>query len=658
MTGTTLSHYRVLERLGEGGSAIVHKAEDLALGRPVALKILPPSTSLDLGRIARFQHEARTTSTLNHPNICTIYEIDEHEGRPFIAMEFLEGEPLSTLLAGRSMDCYRLVELATQIADGLDAAHAARVIHRDLKPANVYVTYRDHVKLLDFGLAVLLPATTGSRTPSSTAFLSDPGGTVPYMSPEQTLGEQLDTRSDLFSFGVVLYEMATGARPFTGSSSAALMDAIRQEQPFPARDLNTAVPDALDRIISKALEKNRKLRYQTASDMAADLRRLKRDLDTDGRPAVRVQAPVVPAVDASEVRAPAPHRAWAITQLLGAAAIGGALAVFGLPWTRIPVWHTPQEPQPITSPSATATATPAPSPEPATPPVPTAAATTAAATTPATASAPAAATPPAPRTDDRSRREPEASASPVPDTAGEQQLAVAQKQIGMRLYDQAFDSLQALVKSQPGSSAAPKAQLLMATIQDARGQRDNAIATYLDTATRYAQHAVAPEALYMMAGTLLQSRRRDRESEARRAYREIDERYPSSPWAPRALLALGQLEERTGARSTDPMSGRSVPAATIVYRDLSERYPRSPERELALRRLGELYVNAEQWDRAATTYSEIGGRYGSSTDDAWFRAAEIYEKKLKDPARARAAYAQVPAGSTRYDEAQRRIMRP
>ena len=193
MTGTTLSHYRVMERIGEGATSVVYKAEDLALGRPVALKLLPPALSVDLGKVARFQHEARTTSTLNHPNICTIYEIDQHEGRHFIAMEFLEGQSLSTLLGGRAMECYRLVELGIQIADGLEAAHSERVIHRDLKPANIYVTYRDHVKILDFGLAVLMPFGTGSRTPSSATWLAEPGGTVPYMSPEQTLGEQLDT---------------------------------------------------------------------------------------------------------------------------------------------------------------------------------------------------------------------------------------------------------------------------------------------------------------------------------------------------------------------------------------------------------------------------------------------------------------------------------
>ena len=172
MTGTTLSHYRVIERIGEGATSVVYKAEDLALGRLVALKLLPPGLSVDLGEVARFQHEARTSSMLNHPNICTVYEIDQHEGRHFIAMEFLEGQSVSTLLRGRPIEAYRLVELGIQIADGLEAAHGERVIHRDLKPANIYVTHRDHVKLLDFGLAILLPFGNGSRTPSSRTWLA------------------------------------------------------------------------------------------------------------------------------------------------------------------------------------------------------------------------------------------------------------------------------------------------------------------------------------------------------------------------------------------------------------------------------------------------------------------------------------------------------
>src|SRR4051812_8180362 len=279
MTGLTVSHYRVLEKLGEGGTAIVHRAEDLALGREVVLKFLPPEFSSDYGRIARFQHEARTASSLNHPNICTIYEIAEHEGQHFLAMEYLDGEVLSRTIGGRPVPIDRLVELAIPIADALDAAHAEGIVHRDIKPANVFVTKREQVKLLDFGLAMLIPrgaARGGMPNPGGTLT----GGTVPYMSPEQVRGEELDSRSDLFSLGVVLYEMATGRRPFVGATPADVMDAIQNHPPIPIRDLNPSVPAELDRIIDKALEKNRKLRFQTAADIRTDLQRLKRDLES------------------------------------------------------------------------------------------------------------------------------------------------------------------------------------------------------------------------------------------------------------------------------------------------------------------------------------------------------------------------------------------
>ena len=264
MTGEILSHYRVLDKLGEGATAVVHKAEDLELGRPVALKLVPSELAADYAALTRFRHEARMASSLNHPNICTIYEIAEHAGRHFIVMELLEGQVLSKIIGGRPMDSYRAVEIAIQIADALDAAHAEDVVHRDIKPANIFVTQRDHVKILDFGLAVLLPP--GPAGPQTTVMRAGmTGGTVPYMSPEQTRGEELDARSDLFSTGVVLYEMVTGRRAFNGVHNPAIMDAIVSQSPVPPRDLNPAILPELERIISKALEKNRKLRFQTAS---------------------------------------------------------------------------------------------------------------------------------------------------------------------------------------------------------------------------------------------------------------------------------------------------------------------------------------------------------------------------------------------------------
>ena len=279
MTGQTISHYRVLEKLGDGATAVVYKAEDFALGRPVALKLVPRELSADYAMITRFQHEARTASSLNHPNICTIYEIAEHEDCHFIAMELLEGQVLSRVISGRPVSCERVIELGIQIADALDAAHAEGIVHRDLKPANIFVTQRDQIKVLDFGLAVLLPADTSGTTRRETRTATT-GGTVPYMSPEQVRGEDLDGRSDLFSIGVVLYEMITGRRAFNGTDKPAIMDRILNHSPLRLSDLNLAVPPELERIIGKALEKNRKLRFQTAADLRADLQRLKRDLDS------------------------------------------------------------------------------------------------------------------------------------------------------------------------------------------------------------------------------------------------------------------------------------------------------------------------------------------------------------------------------------------
>ena len=304
MIGTTVSHYRILEKLGDGSSAVVYKADDLALGRAVALKLVPPGLSGDHALIARFQHEARTASCLNHPNICTIYEIAEHDGRHFIVMELLEGHVLSRLLSGRPLDTYRAIELAIQIADGLEAAHGEGIVHRDIKPPNIFVTHRDQVKILDFGLAMLLPCgTSGEKNVSLVRNLNHIGGTVPYMSPEQTRGEALDPRSDLFSMGIVLYEMITGRRAFTGGDQSAIMNAIASHSPLPPRELNPAVPMELERIIGKALEKNRKLRFQTASDLRADLQRLKRDVDSDA--AVMVRSHTSPGDDtrASPARA-------------------------------------------------------------------------------------------------------------------------------------------------------------------------------------------------------------------------------------------------------------------------------------------------------------------------------------------------------------------
>ncbi|HEY4907017.1 MAG TPA: protein kinase [Candidatus Acidoferrum sp.] len=321
LTGKTIAHYSVLEKLGGGGMGVVYKAKDTRLGRNVALKFLPDDISQNPQTIERFRREARAASSLNHPNICTIYDAGEFDGRPFIAMELLEGQTLRNRISGTSISVSELLDIGIQIVDGLHAAHSKGIVHRDIKPANIFLVDKGQAKILDFGLAkmgrqeqkIAALAETSFRTQiDESALLTSPGssiGTVAYMSPEQARGEELDARSDLFSLGVVLYEMCTGLIPFAGATAALIFDGILRSEATPATTINPKLPVAIENIFAKALEKDTDLRYQTAAELRTDLKRLKRDIDSNRRPSAEKPEAPKPAA------APAPAAAKSVAVL-------------------------------------------------------------------------------------------------------------------------------------------------------------------------------------------------------------------------------------------------------------------------------------------------------------------------------------------------------
>jgi serine/threonine protein kinase len=379
MVGTTISHYRIVRQLGSGGMGVVYAAEDDRLGRAVALKFVPDDLARDAQTLKRLRAEARTASALSHPNICTIYDIDEFEGRPFIVMELLKGQTLRERLDARPLKIQEVVDIGIQIADALDCAHAQGIIHRDIKPANLFLMDRGQVKIVDFGIAKLFSRYRDTGTTSGTSGSTAAGltpGTAGYMSPEQVSGEELDGRTDIFSFGIVLYECVTGRQPFEGRTSGTVFSAILNKAPIAPRVFNAELPSRLEDVITNCLEKDRELRYQNAGDLRADLKRIKRDLESTHPPGTTLPIPTADSRPDSPARASDTHvieegrtskRRTAIAAAIGAMAIVGVVALYVIPGPRT------QPATPSAKADTAAPNTPAPAPAPAPSPAPPAA---------------------------------------------------------------------------------------------------------------------------------------------------------------------------------------------------------------------------------------------------------------------------------------------
>jgi serine/threonine protein kinase/tetratricopeptide (TPR) repeat protein len=622
--GNTVLHFRILEKIGEGSTGILYKADDLALGRAVALKFLAAHLFANSSAVLRFQFEARMASTLNHPNICTVYEIGEVHDRHFIVMELLEGQTLSAALGGRPLQIDDLLELGIQLSDALDAAHSQAVVHRDIKPANIFVTRRGQAKILDFGLALLVPGPIAPQRSWIDSFKR--GGTVPYMSPEQIRGEEVDPRTDLFSLGVVLYEMATGRRAFMGRAVTDIREAILNQPPLKPIELNPSLPEELDRIICKALEKNKKLRYQTASDLKADLQRLRRDIESG-------------AVTPSPFKPPPMWRhvpSWKATAIVATAVAALGVTEALVERTRadrrtMSINHAVTASLPARGPASAASLPPAsPSPDHLN--------SQGNATRRAAVDAPAA-----------------ASSGLTGHAAAEQELRIARTKAAAGLDDQALSNLHDLVVKQPATAESLEAYFLMASIYENRQQPNDAMATYLEIADRYSTDMRAPEALFRLADLIQHSSRSNKEQQALDELGKIVHHYKTSPWAPRAWLAKAEIEQQHHLTEIDATLQTVVPAALISYRHLATDYPQNPLAGAALAKLAPIYEDLNRFDLAAQTFIQLASRFPKTNGDAWFQAGEIYRRRLHDAGRARAAYRKVPKTAKQFVDAQKEL---
>jgi TolA-binding protein len=683
LVGQILGNYRILEPLGSGGMGVVYKAQDLTLGRNVALKLLRPATEEDYGEsIERFRREARTASNLNHPNICTIYSFAEHNGQLLLAMELLDGDPLEKRIGGKPLDLRTTLEYATQIADALDAAHAEGVVHRDIKPANIFVSRRGQIKVLDFGLAKLAAGVSPENnvTQQFSSIAGTTVGTVSYMSPEQARGEELDQRSDLFSFGVVLYEMATGRQSFSGGTTAVVFDGILNREPIAPHTLNASVPPELERIIGKALEKDRSLRYQSAADMRADLQRLKRDSGsrilaavqastaetraaaaaaavTVAVPAATVGAPTPASPSAPTVlqaaTAPAPRRglsnATIIAMVLGVVALAIILSGTAMTFFALRLGSSSDVAPTTEPPAAPSATTPVAPPEPAPSPA-------------VVVPSPPAAPVPVPAPPRPTAKAPVTEAPaiekvpPSAETLAAQRLEIAQAKIANNLLDPALADLRQIVADQPGTQAAIEAAFLSASILEKMGRDEDAMAAHVEFNQRYGKDRRAPASKLRLAELVGRSRRPNRELAERQILNEVVRDYPGTPQALSALQGKLRIETQRKLREKDPVLGVEVPSSLVTLRTITEQFPNAPLTLTALDRLAEMYEDEDQHERAVLALTAWASR-GDAPPDAWYRVGEFYERRLRDPARARGAFERVPPTSPRYRDAQRKLNR-
>jgi serine/threonine protein kinase/outer membrane protein assembly factor BamD (BamD/ComL family) len=746
LVGQLLGHYKILGQLGAGGMGVVYRAQDTKLGRQVALKVLPMGNTSSEEAIERFRREARTASSLNHPNICTIYGFDEHEGQLYLAMELLDGEPLDRRLSGRPMELRHMLDIAAQVADALDAAHAEGILHRDVKPANIFITRRGQVKMLDFGLAKLSPEyrkvgrlldARGETSPPEhfTSAIGTTVGTIAYMSPEQARGDDVDPRTDLFSFGVVLYEMSTGRQSFPGHTTAVVFDGILNRDPVPPSNLNALLPAELDRIVSKALEKDRSLRYQTAADIGADIKRLRRDsasrhgsqtavstsavtvvmpsaADTAiGAPSGIGSAPTsvmsgqtqsAPTSDASQILRTAAKTPWMWGVGVGVVAIAAIAAGIGAflanrgetapPADQTAAASTPPPPPvdavtasapapapiptptdlastpPLTAPPTNASSTAAvpPTPPKSTLPPSTSSAPTTGATGPSTTTAkpPAKNAPPAPKTPLPAAAPVAPTPAPAPvapastDTQAAQLLEVAKAKLANNLNDQALADLRQIILDFPGSRAAAEAAFMAGEIHEKTGRVDDAMAAYVEFESRFGNDRRAADAKLRRSALLARQRQPKSQALSWQLLNEVVRDYPGSPQALMALQNKLRVEtDNRDLRAIDPVTKQDGPALIATLRTFIEQFPEGPQSLSARNRLAAALTQANRHKEAAEVLEELGAKNPAAPNDVYFRLGEIYERRLNDPARAKEAYAKVPAGSPRYNDAQKKLNR-